>query len=83
MKTIEVEIEPHFAGDYRLEYCGKYISLYGRDRNFKQFQFHPVSNPVDEMFEEMILIPVVIEVRNANPQIIEITSDKIIIDLGL
>lgn len=38
--VIRIPIEPHFAGDYRLEYDGKYITLFGRDRNYAGFKFN-------------------------------------------
>ena len=77
---IEVDIEKHFAGDYRLQYDGKYVSLYGRDTNFIGFKFVP-----DDAiwYEEMVLIPVIVEVRNANPEIVGITKNKIIINLNV
>ena len=34
------------------------------------------------MFEEMVLIPVVVEIRKANPRIVEVTDTEIIVDLG-
>lgn len=73
---VRIPIEPHFAGEYRLEYDGKYITLFGKDKNYKGFNFNESD---DEWFEEMVLIPVVLEVRNAKPIIHEITSSEIII----
>jgi hypothetical protein len=36
----------------------------------------------DDWFEEMVLIPVVEEIRNASPKIIEVTDTDIVVDLG-
>jgi len=36
---ISVPIEQHFAGGYRLEYDGKYITLFGKDNRHEQFRF--------------------------------------------
>lgn len=35
-----------------------------------------------DWFEEMVLIPVVKEIRNASPQIVEVTDMEIVVDLG-
>lgn len=37
--VIHVPIESYYAGNYRLEYDGKYITLLGRDKNYKCFSF--------------------------------------------
>ena len=76
-QIITIPILNYYAGDYRLQYDGKYVSLYGRNSNYEGWSF----NSDDLWYEEMLLIPIVIEVRNANPEIIEITNDKIVIDL--
>lgn len=77
-KQIVIPIEPHFAGAYRLEYDGKYITLLGRDKNHKGFKF----NDTDEDWcEEMVLIPVVEEIRNVSVEIHEITETEIIISV--
>lgn len=76
-KEIIVPIEPHFAGNYRLEYDGKYITLFGLDNRYKGFKFN--DNDAD-WFEEMVLVPVVVEARNAFPfEILGVTQSEIII----
>lgn len=75
---IEIPIEENYSGGYRLEYDGKYITLLGKDKNYKGFKFN--ADDVD-WFEEVVLIPIVIEVRNVYPSIKEVTNNKIIINL--
>ena len=77
--AVIIPIEPHFAGDYRLEYDSKYITLFGKDRNYKGFRF---SDDEPIWYEEMVLISCVLEVRNANPTIKKVTDTQIVVDLG-
>lgn len=67
--TIIVKIEPDWAGAYKLEYDGKYVTLLGRDRNYGE--------------DIMVLESVVIEVRNATPFIVGENETEILIDLGI
>lgn len=76
---IRIPILNHYAGGYRLKYDGKYITLFGRDKTYKGFKFNDAD---EDWFEEMVLIPVVKEIRNASPQIIEVTDTDIVVDLG-
>jgi len=77
--VIRIPIEEHFAGDYRLEYDGKYITLFGKDNNYQGFIF---SDDQPVWYEEMVLISCVLEVRNATPTIKEVTDTEIVVDLG-
>ena len=77
--VIRIPILENYAGGYRLEYDGKYITLFGRDKNYKGFKFN---DDDEDWFEEMVLIPIVEEIRKANPQIIEVTNTEIVVDLG-
>lgn len=77
--VISIPIEPHFAGGYRLEYDSKYITLFGRNKNYEGFNF---SDNDPTWYEETVLISCVLEVRNANPIIKEVTDTEIIVDLG-
>jgi hypothetical protein len=70
--VIRIPIEPHFAGGYRLEYDGKYVTLFGKDRNYPGFK---LLSEEEDWYEEMILIPVVVERRNICPKIISV-DDK-------
>ena len=77
--VIRIPIQPHFAGGYRLEYDGKYITLFGEDNRYEGFRFsddHPI------WYEEMVLISCVLEVRGATPTIKEVTDTEIVVDLG-
>lgn len=75
---INIPILDFYAGDYRLEYDGKYVSLFGRDRNYPGFNFDPNDST---WFEEMVLIPVVVEGRGLTPEIIEVTDKEIKVKL--
>jgi hypothetical protein len=77
-RIINVPIEDHWLPPYRLEYDGKYIGLYGRDKTYPIWGYG-MSEPVPGEYEEMILIPVVLEVRNANPKILEVRETEIVI----
>ena len=77
--VIRIPIKHHFAGDYRLEYDGKYITLFGKDSRYEGFRF---SDEQPIWYEEMVLIGCVFEVRGANPTIREVTDTEIIVDLG-
>lgn len=74
---IKVNIQSHFAGGYRLEYDGKYITLYGKDRNYPMFCY---GKDCPGEYEEMVLIAIVEEVKNANPHIVKITDEHIYIE---
>lgn len=76
---IKIEIKPNYAGKYRLEYDGKYITLLGGDKNYVGFKFD--ANAKDE-YEEMVLIPIVQEVRKACPEITKIDKEFIYIETG-
>lgn len=78
LNSTSIPIEHHFAGHYRLEYDGKYITLLGWDNNYPIFDFCSGEYSTSE-FEEMVLVPCVMEIRNANPFIKEITDKNIII----
>ena len=77
--VIRIPIEPHFAGGYRLEYDGKYITLYGKDN---RYEVNAYFQPEPSEYEEMVLIGCVLEVRNATPTIKEVTDTEIVVDLG-
>ena len=62
---IEVDIEDHFGGEYRLYYDGKYLGLMGTDKNYLGFNYNP-NDPI--WYEEMVLIPVIIEIRNVKKE---------------
>jgi len=76
--TIVVNIEPHFAGDYRLEYDGKYITLFGKDN---RYDLEGLFDAPKGTYEEMVLVPCVAEVRNADPVIDSVNDTHIIISL--
>lgn len=77
--VIRIPILPHYAGDYRLEYDGKYITLFGKD---KQYAGMKLSEDWDDWYEEMVLIPVVVERRNICPEIISVDDKWISVGMG-
>ena len=77
--VIRIPIEPHFAGGYRLEYDGKYVTLFGRDKNYAGFKFNESD---EDWYEEMVLISCVLERRNIRPEIILVTDKCIYVELG-
>ena len=79
-KPIIIPIQPHWAGDYRIEYDGKYITLFGKDKNYEGFRFND-SDPI--WYEEMVLNSCVVEVKNAEPIISFVSDDEIHIILNV
>lgn len=73
-RVIRIPILSNYGGGYRLEYDGKYITLYGKDKNYKCM--------FGNDYEEMVLIPIVEEIRNVEPKIIETTDTEIVVFLG-
>lgn len=73
-RVIRIPILSNYGGGYWLEYDGKYITLYGKNKNYKCM--------FGDDYEEMVLIPIIEEIRNAEPEIIEITNTEIVISLG-
>lgn len=76
---VKCPILNNYVGDYRLEYDGKYVTLFGGDLRYKGFKYN---NDSEDWFEEMVLVPVVAEVRNANPFISDIGNKFIIVTLN-
>jgi len=77
---VKCPIKEHYGGNYRLEYDGKYITLFGSHTGYKGFKWAD-DNP--DWFEEMVLVPVVAECRNASPEIKEINDEYILVALNL
>ena len=73
-RVIRIPILSNYGGGYRLEYDGKYITLYGKNKDYKCM--------FGGGYEEMVLIPIVEEIRNAEPEITEITDTEIVVSLG-
>ena len=73
-RVIRIPILSNYGDGYRLEYDGKYITLYGKDKDYKCM--------FGDDYEEMVLIPIVEEIRNAEPEIIETTDTQIVVSLG-
>ena len=76
---VKCPILNNYVGNYRLEYDGKYVTLFGGDLNYKGFKFN---NDSEDWFEEMVLVPIIVEVRNANPYITDITDTYIEITIN-
>lgn len=70
MSIIKVRKQDNWAGSYRLEYDGKYITLFGRDKEYPVFNIMGGGEQCPDEYEEMVLLPVVEEIRNATPEIV-------------
>ena len=84
---IKVLRESNWVGGFRLEYDGKYITLFGLDKEYKQFHMrdemdHAEERPED-VYEEMVLDACVVEIRNASPKIDKVTDAFIFISLNV
>lgn len=76
---ITVQIAEYFAGDYRLEYDGKYIKLFGKDKNY---DLEGMFGAPKGTYDEIVLISCVGEFRNANPVIEKVADKEIIISIN-
>lgn len=77
-RRVRVPILENYCAPYKLEYDGKYVTLLGGDKNYRRQTYGSTES---DQFEEMVLVPVVAEIRNAEPVISEITGEYIYIDL--
>ena len=79
---IRIKRKPNWVGNFRIEYDSKYITLYGDDSDYPIYSF---SGEKSGHYEETVLIydQELIEVRNASPEITEVTETEIIITLNL
>lgn len=78
-KKLRVKIKPNWLPPFRIEYDGKYVTLFGRDKNFPETMFHNPGDPIE--YHTMVLVPVLIEIRNVNPKIIGETKEELLISL--
>ncbi len=74
---IKVKVLDIYAGGYRLEYDGKYITLYGKDKRCPDLWSQ------ERDFETTVLVPVVMEIKNSCPFIDRVENGFIYINLGL
>jgi hypothetical protein len=79
--TVSVQILPHYALPIGITYDGKYVSLLGGDRNFPLFNCEYEGLCTE--YEETVLVPVVIEIRMANPVIVSTSNNIIVIKLNV
>ncbi len=77
-EEIKIKVEPHFAGDYRLEYDGKYVTLFGKNKNY---DMSGLFGAPEGTYDEGVLVPIVAEKRKANPEIVCIDDEFITIRL--
>jgi hypothetical protein len=73
---ILIKREDNWEEPFRIEYDGKYITLFGRDKNYvvPDYRGHGQIE-----YEEMVLVPVVEEIRNIIPQSAECDAHSILI----
>lgn len=77
---LSVPVESNWNGNYRIEYDGKYVTLFGEDKNYPGLKYN---NEGKTWYEEMVLIPLVCEIRNAHPFISKETDTEIFINMGV
>lgn len=74
--TLSIPIEEDWEGDYRIEYDGKYITLFGKTSRY------PAYNMGYGMGQDThVLIPCVLERRGLSPYIQEVTDTHITLSL--
>ena len=76
--TEVVKIKPNWLPPFRLTYDGKYVSLYGRDKNYPVLGYGSTEK---KEYEEILLVPIVIEVRKCRAEITKISNTEIEIEL--
>lgn len=79
VETIKIEREPNWLPPFRVEYDGKYVTLYGKDKEYQLPHYGTI--PSNPEYDEMVLVPVVIERRNIIATIKEYTGDEVIIEI--
>lgn len=62
---ITIKREPNWQEPFRVEYDGKYLTLFGKDTNY---QVPDYGGHGQIEYEEMVLVPVVEEIRNIVPK---------------
>ncbi len=77
---IPVKVQDNWLGDYRLEYDGKYVTLFGKDKNYKGFKWDESD---EDWYEEMVLDACVCEIRDAKPWEDEITEVGGVLYIGM
>jgi hypothetical protein len=75
---LKIKIESNWNGNYHLQYDGKYITLWGYDKNQPINQV--INHGGEDEYEPVILVPVVLEIQNACPEIIKMDEGYIYID---
>ena len=79
---IRLKRKPNWVGNFRIEYDSKYITLFGEIRDYPIKSF---SGEFTGYYDETVLVydEELIDVRDASPEIIEITDKEIVISLNL
>lgn len=80
MDFLRVVKQANWLPPYRLEYDGKYVTLFGKDKNHPTQNYYGATD-FEADYEEMCLMPVVIEVRNAQPVLVGYDNDCVVINL--
>lgn len=78
---LRVPRESHWLGQFRIEYDGKYISIYGEDSNYPGYGYGTTETE-PSWFEEMCLAGSIAEGGNLNPEITDVTDKYIYINIG-
>lgn len=80
-EIIEVDVEPNWLPPYRLEYDGKYVTLFGGDTSYGPMLVYGGADG-EEFYDEMVLVGCVLERRRIWPTIERYDDKKIYIKLS-
>jgi len=80
IETIKVQVEHNWLPPYRLEYDGKYVTLFGKDKDYLVPDYGGLGQVE---YEEMVLRPCIIEIRRATPEILYTADGFLYINLNI
>lgn len=80
-RTLRIARKPNWLGKFRTEYDGKYIALFGEDKNYQGWGYGTTEDS-EPWYEEMCFGGSFAEGRNLTPLIVEVDDTHIYVDLG-
>ena len=79
VEIIKINREPNWLPPFRVEYDGKYVTLFGEDKDY-QVPYYG-KEPHEPQYEEMVLVPVAYEDRHIGATVKEYTDEHVIIEI--
>lgn len=76
---LRISREPNWIGGFRIEYDGKYIALFGKDREYPGWGY---GDQNEVWYEEMCFGGAFAEGRNLSPEIVKETDEFVYINIG-